>query len=163
MSGVSVIRGAMKLSDYLVSTYLQDLTNDECLKRPAPGANHALWQLGHLIVADTHLVEACKPGSLPPLPEGFAERYAKEKAEVDDASAFDSKDTLLQLYAERRKLIDDVLAGMNDSELEQPAPEAFRPKFPTVGSVLTLMSMHPTLHAGQWVVIRRMLGKPVII
>jgi hypothetical protein len=163
MSGVSIIRGAMKLSDFLVSAYLQDLTNDECLKRPAAGANHALWQLGHLIVADTHLVEACKPGSVPPLPEGFTERYAKENAALDDPSAFDSKETLLQIYAERRKLIDDVLAGVSEDELDQPAPEAFRSKFPTVGSVFTLMAMHPTLHAGQWVVVRRMLGKPVII
>ena len=163
MNAVSVIRGAMKLSDFLVGAYLDDLTNEECLKRPVPGANHAVWQLGHLIVSDAHLVEACIPGSLPPLPEGFAARYTKETAANNDAAAFDSKEQLLELYAQRRQLVDEVLAGMNDEELDQPAPEAFRQRFPTVGSVLTLVGMHPTMHAGQWVVLRRMLGKPVMI
>jgi len=163
MNAVDVIRGAMKLSDFLVNTYLGDLTNEESLKRPAPGANHVVWQLGHLIVSDYHLVESIKPGSLPPLPEGFTERYSKENAAKDDAAAFDTKDQLLQMFGERRQLVDQVLAGMSDSELDQPSPEAFRQRFPNVGAVLTLVGMHPTLHAGQWVVLRRMLGKPVII
>ena len=58
------------------------------LKRPAPGANHVAWQLGHLISAETRLVEAAKPGSMPPLPEGFAERHSKDTAASDNPEGF---------------------------------------------------------------------------
>lgn len=163
MNGISVIRGEMKLSDFLVNTYLQDLSEEECLQRPAPGANHIIWQLGHLITSEAGLMEACLPGRLAALPEGFAARYTKETAALDDPEAFHTKQELLERYAAQRQATDSIFAELNDSFLDEPSPEAYRARFPNVGSVLSLVAIHPLLHCGQWVVVRRMLGKPVII
>ena len=61
--------------DYLVATYrslpgtvqghLADFSEADMLARPAPGANHVAWQLGHLIVATTNLINMVTPGAMP--------------------------------------------------------------------------------------------------
>jgi hypothetical protein len=34
---------------------------------------------------------------------------------------------------------------------------------PTIGSLLAMIANHPMMHVGQFVVMRRKLGKPVVI
>ena len=80
MNAKDAVRTTMNTADFMVESYLSDITPQEMLVRPAPGANHLAWQLGHLISAETRLVEAAAPGSMPALPEGFAERHSKETA-----------------------------------------------------------------------------------
>ena len=52
---------------------------------------------------------------------------------------------------------------MSESDLDAPGPEHFRSMFPTVGDVMVLLVTHAMMHAGQWVPVRRTLGKPVVI
>ena len=78
------IRQQFATADFMVDQYLSDLTDAEIMKRPVPGANHIAWQLGHLISAETRLVEAAAPGSMPALPGGFMERHAKDAATSDN-------------------------------------------------------------------------------
>src|SRR6185369_12293898 len=85
------------ISEFMVENFLSDLSPAELLQRPAPGANHVAWQLGHLISAETRLVDAALPGSMPALPEGFAERHTKETAASDNPKDFLSKDGYFKL------------------------------------------------------------------
>ena len=87
----------MTTADFMVESYLSDITPQEMLVRPAAGANHLAWQLGHLISAETRLVEAAAPGSMPALPDGFAERHSKDTASSDNPADFLSKDEYLKL------------------------------------------------------------------
>src|SRR3954463_2389187 len=97
MNAKEAIRTTMNTDDFMVESYLSDVTPEEMLVRPAPGANHVAWQLGHLISAERRLVEAAAPGSMPPLPDGFAERHMKETAASDNRGDFLSKDEYLKL------------------------------------------------------------------
>ena len=45
-------------------------------------------------------------------------------------------------------------------DLDKPGPESMREYAPTVASVLMLLGSHWLMHAGQFVPIRRKLGKP---
>ena len=47
-----------------------------------------------------------------------------------------------------------------ESDLDKPAPEPMRQRIPTVGAVLMMLGSHWLVHAGQFVPIRRKLGKP---
>ena len=49
---------------------------------------------------------------------------------------------------------------MSDADFDQPGPEPMRAYCPTVGSVFTLQGTHWMMHAGQWAIVRRKLGKP---
>src|SRR5262245_45023206 len=82
--------------------YIEDLSDQELLHRPAKGANHINWQLGHLIQSENEMMNIAIPGCMPSLPAGFAEQYSKDTAPIDDGSQFLKKDELLKVYHEQR-------------------------------------------------------------
>ncbi len=163
MNVKDAIKTNIQTADMVCGSYLGDLTNEEAMKRPHPGCNHINWQVGHLIASDHMMCDGCIPGSLSPLPEGFAEKYSKESAASDDASAFVPMDQLLELAKTNRAAILQAVDGMDESLLDGPSPEHFRSFAPTVGAVMVMLGGHWMMHAGQWVVVRRELGRDIVI
>ncbi|MHC4877508.1 MAG: DinB family protein, partial [Planctomycetota bacterium] len=102
MNSRDAIKAGLDMGNLVGMAYLEDMTDDELMQRPVPGCNHIKWQIGHLIASENQINEGVAPGSMPALPEGFAERYTKETSTSDDPAAFDSKETLLGLYQEQR-------------------------------------------------------------
>lgn len=160
MKPAELIRVAMDGADVIWKGYVADLSDADLLVRPVPGANHINWQIGHLIWSENWLVDGVWPGSMPALPEGFGERYARDRAGVDDRAAFATKEELLRVFDEQRAGTLAALERLRDEDLPKPGPEASRAYFPTVASVLVGIPSHWTMHAGQWAVTRRKLGKP---
>jgi hypothetical protein len=154
------VNDAIKLSidmgDMISLGYLEDLTDAELMKRPAAGANHIKWQLGHLIAGENMMINTVAPGSMPALPAGFAEKYSKETAGVDDPAKFDSKETLLTLYKQQRQATLAALAKVPAGDFDKPTGVQYAP---TVGSMFSMQGAHWIMHAGQWAVIRRQLGR----
>ncbi|MBI2826574.1 MAG: DinB family protein [Planctomycetia bacterium] len=159
MNAKDVIRKSINSTDMIVDGYLEDLTDAELLVRPVPGANHIAWQLGHLINSEHDLVEGIAPGSMPKLPGGFKEKYAKETAASDDPKAFHTKTEYRRLLKEQRAGTFAALEKTPEGELDKPAPEEFRSYCPTVADVFLLQGTHVMMHAGQWAVTRRKLGR----
>ena len=160
MNATEAIKAASVMPTVVWKAYVADLTDEEMMVRPAEGANHIKWQLGHLIASEHGLVNAVCPRSMPELPEGFAEKYTKETAASDDPAAFDSKDDLIRLADASIAAATAALEGLSDDDLEQPIPERFQMFGPTVAHLFTMLPCHWIMHAGQWAVIRRKLGKP---
>jgi hypothetical protein len=163
MDARGAILNSMHLADGVVGKYLEDLTDTDLFVRSAPGMNHIAWQLGHLICSEHRLIEAIAPGSMPKLPDGFLEKYSKDNAKLDDPKAFHTKAEYLRLLAEQRAGTKAVLAKTAPEDFDKPGPEAFRRMCKTVGDIFNIAANHPLMHAGQWVVVRRMRGKPVVI
>jgi hypothetical protein len=157
-------REAIKLSygtpDQICRGYLADLKDSDLMVRPVPGANHIAWQLGHLINTEYETIESMYPGSSSPLPAGFKQKHTKETAASDDPKAFYSKDEYLKLYDQVRAGTLKALDTAKEADFESPAPESVRRFCPTVAAVFTLHPHHWLMHAGQWAVVRRKLGKP---
>ena len=157
------IREAIRLNldqaDNIVRMYLADMTDAELLVRPVPKCNHIAWQMGHLVNAEHEMVSAACPGGMPTLPDGFAARYTPETAAVDDPKAFHSKQELLDLYTKVRAATLTALEKVSDAEFDRPAPEKFRSFIRSIGDLFSLQGTHWTMHAGQWAVIRRKLGR----
>ncbi len=143
----------------IVEGYLGDLTDADILVRPVPGTNHIAWQLGHLIAAEHGMVNAVAPGTMPPLPEGFAAQHANNTAGSDDPAAFLKKDDYLRIFREQRAGTMAALAKQSDADLDAPSPEKFRHFLPSVGALFSMQGTHWMMHAGQWAVIRRKLGR----
>ncbi|MGQ0636662.1 MAG: DinB family protein [Planctomycetaceae bacterium] len=160
MNSREAIKLGLNCSNGVVLRYLGDLTDAELLVRPVPGANHTAWQLGHLISAEHSMVEGACPGSMPPLPAGFAEKYAKENSKLDSSGAFHPKSVYLKAYEEQRAATLKALDKLSDADLDKPAPEKFRGFVKTVGDLFSLQGSHWLMHAGQWAVTRRKLGRP---
>jgi hypothetical protein len=159
MNAKEAIRIPMNTADFMIDSYLSDITPQEMMVRPAPGANHLAWQLGHLISAETRLVEAAVPGSMPPLPDRFAERHTKDTAASDNPSDFLSKDEYLALAKSVRAATLKVLDSQTEADLDKPVAGRLPPWIKRAGDCFATAGGHWVLHAGQWVVLRRHLGR----
>lgn len=137
--------------------YVEDLTDAELMKRPHPKCNHIKWQLGHLIAGEHEMIEKIAPGSMPPLPAGFVERYSKDTAGSDDPTKFDSKTDLLKAFEAQRAGTLKALEKTAEADLDKQTGVEYAP---TVAAMFELQGSHWLMHCGQWVVVRRMVGKP---
>ena len=162
MNSREAIKLNLDLSGMVASTYLEDLTDEELMRRPHAGCNHIKWQLGHLIVSEHKIVETVVPSSMPSLPEGFADRYTTATASSDLATDFDSKADLLALAASLRTATLTTLDSLSDEALDQPSPEPVRAYAPSVGAAFSMQGGNWLMHAGQWAVVRRQLGREPI-
>jgi hypothetical protein len=155
------IRGALQMNRHIVQTYLSDLSDADLLVRPVPGANHIAWQLGHLISSEARM-QAQMPGATPAeLLAGFDKQYTKETTGSD--SGFLKKQEYLDLMAKVRAKTQDALERIPDAQLDTALTGPMAQFFPTVGALFMLAANHELMHAGQFVVVRRKLGKPVLI
>lgn len=145
-----------------MSVYIQDLSDQELQHRPVSGAHHAAWQLGHLIMSEARMMEGVEPGSGVAFPEGFEAAHAKELSPGSEGKAF-PKSVYERLMTEQRAKTLALLGELPEEALAQPAPEWVRSYAPFVGSVFVTIAGHELMHSGQVAVIRRALGKPVVI
>jgi hypothetical protein len=157
MDSSDAIKLGLDMAEYVSMAYLEDLTDADLMHRPCVGANHIAWQLGHLVSSEHQLVEMVKPGSMPPLPAGFAERFTKVTATSDDPSQFLPKADVLRVAREQRAGTLAALRTLNDADLERPSGVDYAP---TVAGIFSLQGSHWMMHAGQWAIVRRQLGRP---
>jgi hypothetical protein len=155
----NLISGTINGAYRIVHCYVDDLTDAEFFVRSVPGTNHVAWQLGHMIGGVRKMLGAigCEA---PALPSGFAEAYTKETAGSDDPTKFATKAEYLALMDQMKAASLAAVEATPDGKLDEPGPEAMREYAPTVGAVLMLLGTHWLMHAGQFVPIRRKLGKP---
>ena len=94
------------------------------------------------------------------LPEGFAAAYTRETAASDDPAKFVAKTEYLALMDQMKAASIAAVDATPEADLDLPGPEPLRQYAPTVGAVLMILGTHWLMHAGQFVPIRRKLGKP---
>lgn len=161
MTGKDAIKYTLNSTQNMLNSYVADLSDADLLERPAASANHIAWQLGHLISAEIHLIKSQLPDAkYPELPAGFAERHSKETASSNEG--FGKKADYLNLFEKVRSATLSTLAKLSDADLDRPTKGDMAKFAPTLGALLLLVSNHDLMHAGQFTVVRRKLGKPVI-
>jgi hypothetical protein len=158
MTAKEVIRDIVGFCHTVTRGYVDDLTDKELLVRAVPGANHIAWQLGHLLAGENQMLKSLGQ-TPPPLPRGFAEAHTKESATSDDPAKFFKKSDYLGLMDKTKAAALAAIEAMPEQALDEPAPESMREYAPTNAAVLTLLGTHWLMHAGQFVPIRRKLGK----
>lgn len=157
MNAADAIKLGIETSSMICLSYLKDLSDEDWLRRPCAGCNHINWQVGHLIVSEHNLIEKAVPGSMPALPAGMAEKYTKETAASDDPKSFATKAELMQAYEQQRAGTRAALAKQSDADLDKPSGMEYAP---TNAALFGLQASHWLMHSGQWVVVRRQLGRP---
>lgn len=163
MNATDAIKTALAATQNLMSMYLSDLSDADLLVRPVPGANHAAWQLGHMISSEPMLVRMALPDAVyPELPAGFAEQHKPDKAGAESPQGFGGKADYLSLFNKVREATLANLAKLSDADLDRPTSGHMAKFAPTLGAMLVLVSNHTLMHAGQFTVVRRKLGKPVL-
>jgi hypothetical protein len=165
MNAKDAIRSSANVSSMVLKSYISDLDDADLMRRPTEGCNHLAWQLGHLIASEVHLLEQAAPGSgsSVALPDGFAEAHSKEASSNDDPAGFHGKEIYVELYDKVREASLAALDALPESDLDNESPEGMRDFCPSVGDLFALIAVHPMMHAGQFVIVRRQLGKPILM
>jgi hypothetical protein len=153
-----ILVAGLQQSINMFKLHLADFSDADLLTRPVPGANHANWQLGHLITSENRTMTACGI-QMPALPAGFADRYTKQTAKSDDPKQFACKSDLLDLFDKTRAA--SVAFAKSATAAQLAAPSPIMPEmFPTIAALLAMGMTHDAMHVGQIQVLRRKLGKP---
>ena len=161
MNAKDALHLTVEMSHMVTHMYVDDLADADLLVRSVPGTNHIAWQLGHTIGGTKMMLEALGH-RVAPLPPGFEAAYTKDTAASDDPARFASKAQYLQLAEQMKAATLAAIDATPDAALDAPGPESMREYAPTVASVLMLAGAHWLMHAGQFVPIRRKLGKPAM-
>lgn len=163
MNSKDAIRSSANFSATVLKTYISDLEDADLMRRPGEGCNHLAWQLGHLIASEIQLLGVVAAAPEIQLPDEFAEAHSKEQCNNDDPASYHDKSTYVELFDTVRAASAAALDSYPETDLDNPSPENFRNFCPTMGDMFTLIATHPLMHAGQFVVVRRQLGKPILM
>jgi len=158
MIAKDILRQVVEFGHMVVRLYISDLSDAELLVRSVPGSNHIAWQMGHMITGTQHMLKALGQPA-PDLPAGFEAAYTHETSASDDPAKFAAKAEYLALAEEMKTASLKAIDATPESALDQPGPESMRQYAPTVASVLTILGNHWLMHSGQFIPIRRKLGK----
>lgn len=159
MDAKTAIKDSLAMADMVSQGYLSDLSDAELMQRPHPACNHLNWQIGHLVVSEHEMLSAISP-DMPPLPEGFADKYTRETISVEDPTFFHNKEQLMEAFQMQRTATLGVLEGLAPEQLDAPSGVDYAPTF---AAIIALQGSHWLMHCGQWVIIRRNNGKPVVM
>jgi hypothetical protein len=151
----------LKTAGALLNRYCEDFKPEEFLHRPCGGANCTAWIVGHLVMTERNALGRIGVTDLPPLPDGFEKRFARDET-APRAADYGDVTILLPLFNRHRELLIEAVrrAPMEliDKPLEKP-----HPFFATVGESINFMGVHVAMHAGQITYVRRSLGRPPIV
>lgn len=163
MNAVDMLKYNHGLTNMVLRAYLSDLNDADLMQRPENGCNHIAWQLGHLVKSNVHLLSLVGAAEVPTLPDGFADQYSTETAGNDDPAAFLTKDEYLAYCDQVDEAFLKAIETATPEDFSKPSPESFQAYAPTIGGIYCLIATHAMMHVGQWVPVRRRLGKPVMI
>jgi hypothetical protein len=163
VNGIEVIKASLAGTQFMLKWFVDDFSDADLLVRPVPNANHAAWQIGNVIGGDIHLVKDQFPKAVfPELPAGFLEKHGPNGAKDDGPDGFLTKAEYLALLDKVRAATIASLDSLTDADLDRPTTGKMAEFAPTIGRLYLAISDHTLMHAGQFSVIRRALGKPVL-
>lgn len=159
MTETQLLADLLKKNGDFVGMTLSDFSDADMLARPCPGANHAAWQLGHLAESESGSLQALsgKPTEFP-----FKGKFNRESTKIDDPNYFPRKQDLLDAFGKVRAATVEWVKTLQPADLERQTPEKMRMWAPTVAHLLASTPVHVAMHVGQFQVIRRKLGKPIL-
>jgi uncharacterized damage-inducible protein DinB len=161
MQAKDAIKAALNSTQHMLEWYVLDLSDADLLVRPVPAANHIAWQLGHLVSAEPFLMRTeLTDAAYPDLPAGFADQHNKDTANSD--TGFRTKAEYLEWAKKMRNATLAVLDNLNDADLDRPSTGRMAKVAPRLADLLLLIANHTMMHTGQFTVVRRKLGKPVL-
>jgi len=141
-------------------------TRSQWLLQPHRQANHALWIVGHLALADNMFASRFAPDTASK-PDGWDEIFWKGSQIQSSSSYYPPTQDVQNYFNERRENLLQVLGNVTDTQLAAPAPGPDERSpiagAPNMGQLLLFASQHEYLHNGQLSVARRALGRQPLI
>lgn len=146
----------------MLKHHLADFSDTDMMVRPVPAANHAAWQLGHLVFFEVMVCGMYELKGAPKLADDAKTLYGKDGASIDDPERFYKKEEGLNLLSQAHGVIVEWVKTLSEADLARPGPPPFKGWVDTIGDLLVAIPGHAMMHIGQFQVIRRKLGKKIL-
>lgn len=153
----------MGITRWLTMKAVGDLTPRQWLHQVAPGANHPMFNLGHLVTCDGNfLLAAGRRAS--PVPESYGPLFDGGSTPGADASAYPQPAELLQVAEQTRAALVEQLQSLSGEQLLAPIAEPrLANLLPSLAHLPGFISMHEGTHAGQILIARKALELPRVL
>lgn len=137
-------------------------TQDDWMYQAHPKANHPLWIVGHLGLADNNFLSRLSPEK-DNKPEGWTDLFWFGSEVSSDADDYPAPEEVVAYFQERRQELLRAIEGLEDEFLLSPTPnEGMFADAPNMAQILLFIAYHEGLHSGQFTVAHRGLGnKPL--
>jgi uncharacterized damage-inducible protein DinB len=133
------------------------IPREQYLHQPFPGANHALWTMGHLATVDQFFLK-----SVAGRDSGLFERYSTiffaKSTPSPNADTYPPIDTVREYFDSSRKAFRAWIESLDDQRLAAPLPAEQQRFAPNVAGMLLRLLWHEGMHYGQLTVLRKSLG-----
>ena len=132
-------------------------TREDWLFQVHPQANHPLWVLGHLGLADNMFLKRLDPESGDD--KDWDELFWFGSDLYSDSSKYPATEEVLNYCIERRARLLETIEGLSDEFLNSPTPEdGMFADAPNMAQMLLFISYHEGIHSGQFTIAHRGLG-----
>ena len=104
MSPIELMSDNITRNSEILKMTLADFSQEDMLTRPVPGANHAAWQLGHLIGGAGRMI-GIAPDLIPQAAGQIGQNCTGKTAHIDDPAFSPDKTQLLEVFAQTQGAI----------------------------------------------------------
>jgi uncharacterized damage-inducible protein DinB len=130
---------------------------EQFLHQPFPGANHALWTMGHLATVDQYFLKsiAGRDGAI--FEQNQAMFFAKSQPSPN-ASDYPPPASVRAYFDASRAEFRAWIDSLDDARLEAALPEKWQQFASSLAGMVLRLCWHEGMHYGQLTVIRKGLG-----
>lgn len=162
MTPNDLLAGGYRSAKRLIHRMVDDLSADDFRHQPVPGANSALWIVGHLALTLRRTAERLGAGNLPAVDPAAVERFAATKQPAGAQADLGDPAEWVRLFDACADAVIEAVRHVPVAELAGP-PKALAGLVATYGEGLQFGALHVAMHSGQLSTIRRSLGKPPVV
>lgn len=133
-------------------------SRDDWMFQVHPKANHPLWVVGHLALADNMFITRLneEQGNKP---AGWDDLFWFGSEISGDSSLYPETEAVVDYCRERRAKLLETIEGLTDEFLASPTPdEGMFAEAPNMAQMLIFISYHEGIHCGQFTIAHRGLG-----
>lgn len=130
---------------------------EDYLHQPFPGANHALWTMGHIATVDQYFLQkfsGCDPG----LFERYRTIFFAKSTPSPNAADYPPIGDVRAYFDKSRAAFRSWLESLSDEELSATLPAEQQRFGSHLAALLFRLVWHEGMHYGQLTVLRKSLG-----
>lgn len=150
-------RVALEFARMFSKGLIDETPQDKWLHQPTAGANHVLWNVGHLGVSH-HWVRCQIDSSVPPGDEKWRKLFAGGSTPVNDAAAYPKIEEVRAYYEKQWDAVLSLLDKISDAELDAPVPKDSELFSKNKLGLFYFIAWHEGLHAGEIAMARKAAG-----
>ncbi len=150
---------AFAASRKIISGMFEAIPAEQYCHQPFPGANHAMWIMGHLATVDQYFLKRLANRPQTRFDE-FRDVFFMKSAPKPSLSDYPAVLEVRKFFDQSRVELLEWLGSLDDERLAQPLPEPFAPFQPHLRALFRHLTWHEGFHAGQLSVVRKSLNLP---